>query len=146
MIRKRKNDFIRYEFATPPKFLHGSREFDDPSPESYDGSIFSGIPASHGIITAKARILTEIKQISSVRAGEILIVPKTDPGWTPVFAKIGGLITETGGILSHGAVVSREYGVPSVTNVANACKTFTTGMIIKINGNKGTVSILKDRL
>ena len=77
-----------------------------------------------------------------VRTGEILVVPKTDPGWTLVFAKIGGLITETGGILSHGAVVSREYGIPSVTNIVEACKIFKIGMTVKSNGTKGIDSIL----
>ncbi len=144
LIKNRKNDFNKYEYAIPPKFLHGSREFDDPIPKSYDNSNFRGIPASNGIITAKTRILTDIKQVFTVRAGEILVVPKTDPGWTPVFAKIGGLITETGGILSHGAVVSREYGIPSVTNIINACKILKTGMIVKVNGTEGIVSILNE--
>ena len=75
--------------------------------------------------------------------GEILVVPKTDPGWTPVFSKLGGLITETGGILSHGAVVSREYGVPAVTNIISACQLFKTGQVVTINGYNGTVIIKK---
>ena len=84
----------------------------------------------------------DIKNISDVRAGEILIVPKTDPGWTPIFAKIGGLITETGGILSHGAVVSREYGIPAVTNIFSACKIFKTGSVIKLDGTNGFVKLI----
>ena len=145
LVHSRKEDFRKYEFSIPPKFLFGSREFDDPMPKSYDNSAFRGIPASHGIVTAKIRILMDIKQVSTVRAGEILVVQKTDPGWTPVFAKIGGLITETGGILSHGAVVSREYGIPSVTNVYNACNIFRTGMTVKIDGTKGIVTILTNQ-
>ena len=144
LVKKRKEMFLKYEFTIPPKFIQGNREFDDPI-RSTKGRNFKGISASQGIITARVRVLTNIKQISEVKAGEILIVPKTDPGWTPIFAKIGGLITETGGILSHGAVVSREYGIPAVTNIFNACKTFKTGMVIKLDGTNGFVKILSEK-
>ena len=77
-----------------------------------------------------------------MKSGEILVVPRTDPGWTPVFSKIGGLVTETGGILSHGAVVSREFGIPAVTNVRNACKIFKTGQKVTLNGNDGIVVLV----
>ena len=135
--------FLKYENVIPPKFLLGNREFDDTLQYTYDSHIFRGIPASQGIITASVRVLHNIDEISNVRAGEIIIVPRTDPGWTPIFSKIGGLITETGGILSHGAVVSREYGIPAVTNIINACKLFNTGQVLTINGYEGIVSLQK---
>ena len=138
-IKKRYDNFIKYENKTPPKFLFGSREFNDTIEHNKASKIFHGLPASQGIITAPIRVVQDIDLISTVRAGEILVVPRTDPGWTPVFSKIGGLITETGGILSHGAVVSREYGIPAVTNITNACKIFETGQIIEINGFAGIV-------
>jgi phosphoenolpyruvate synthase/pyruvate phosphate dikinase len=100
---------------------------------------FKGIPASQGVLTAAVRVLGSIEDIWQVQAGEILVVPRTDPGWTPVFSKIGGLITETGGILSHGAVVSREYGIPAVTNIYDACRVFKTGQRVTIDGVKGEV-------
>jgi len=108
-----------------------------------DSISFKGISASQGILTGKIRVLNKIEEIPSVQAGEILVVAKTDPGWTPIFSKIGGLITETGGILSHGAVVSREYGIPAVTNIANACQYLKTGQLVTINGYSGTVIIKK---
>lgn len=140
-IKKRKDEFFKYEYTVPPKFLYGSREFDDTFEFTQESTSFQGIPASQGIFTAKVRVLHKIDEIPTVQAGEILVVPKTDPGWTPVFSKINGLITETGGILSHGAVVSREYGIPSVTNIPNACKIFKTGQNITINGYTGSVII-----
>jgi pyruvate,water dikinase len=136
-VSKRYTEFKKFENKTPPKFLQGSREFNDILMYTKQSKIFHGIPASQGIITAPVRVIHNIDLISSVQAGEILVVSGTDPGWTPVFSKIGGLITETGGILSHGAVVSREYGIPAVTNVRNACKIFKTGQIIEINGFNG---------
>jgi len=137
LVEKRYEDFLKYENVTPPKFLHGEREYDDPLPDSVEG--FKGMPASQGLITGRVRVLGTVEEVSEVQAGEILIVPRTDPGWTPVFSKIGGLITETGGILSHGAVVSREFGIPAVTNVRNACKIFKTGQKVTVDGNKGVV-------
>jgi len=141
LAKDRHNEFLRYEHSTPPKFMVGSREFEDPLPDSTEG--YRGIPASQGIISGKVRILDTIADIPEVRAGEILIVPRTDPGWTPVFSKIGGLITESGGVLSHGAVVSREFGIPAVTNIRNACQIFKTGQKVKLDGNQGIVVLLE---
>ncbi len=143
LIKMRRDEFFKYEYTIPPKFLHASREFDDVFQYDQDSLSFRGIPASQGILTSKIRVINKIEEISSIQMGEILVVPKTDPGWTPVFSKLGGLITETGGILSHGAVVSREYGVPAVTNITSACQLFKTGQVVTINGYNGTVVIKK---
>ena len=140
LVHNRLEDFMKYENVTPPKFLQGNREFDDPLPHSAEGYI--GMPSSQGIVTGIVRVLGSVEEVPLVRAGEILVVPRTDPGWTPVFSKIGGLVTETGGILSHGAVVSREFGIPAVTNVRNACKIFKTGQKVTLNGNDGIVVLV----
>jgi pyruvate,water dikinase len=139
LIKQRRVEFQRYENITPPKFMEGDREYNDPYPPS--ARSYKGIPASQGVLTGPVRVLNSITEIWRVKAGEILVVPRTDPGWTPVFSKIGGLITETGGVLSHGAVVSREYGVPAVTNISNACRIFQTGQIVTITGATGSVSM-----
>ena len=140
VVKMRKEEFLENENLTPPKFLQGNHESDDPQ-RSVD-TMLQGIPASRGILSGPVRVLDRIEDIWRVRAGEILVVPRTDPGWTPVFRKIGGLITETGGLLSHGAVVSREYGIPAVTNIPNACQIFKTGQTVIIDGSKGTVNVL----
>jgi phosphohistidine swiveling domain-containing protein len=134
---RRHQEFRLHEDVTPPKFLQGNREFNDPLPDT--SLALKGIPASQGVITGIVRVLSSIDDIPQVRAGEILVVQRTDPGWTPVFSKIGGLVTETGGILSHGAVVSREFGIPAVTNIRNACHTLTTGQVVTLDGNQGLV-------
>ena len=138
-FRERKEEFLKNENVTPPKFLRGQQESDD-SPPGVE-TMLQGIPASRGVLSGRVRVLDNIDDIWRVRAGDILVVPRTDPGWTPVFRKIGGLITETGGLLSHGAVVSREYGIPAVTNIHNACRIFKTGQTVKIDGSKGTVTV-----
>ena len=141
LVHERYEEFLKYENVTPPKFLKGNREFDDPLPDSAEGYV--GMPSSQGIVTGIVRVLGSVEEVPSVRAGEILVVPRTDPGWTPVFAKIGGLVTETGGILSHGAIVSREFGIPAVTNVRNACQIFKTGQKVTLNGNDGIVVLIE---
>jgi pyruvate,water dikinase len=141
LVKERREDFLKYENTIPPKFLHGGSEFNDTLRFTKDSAEFQGIPASQGVVTAPVRVIDRIDFMSSVKKGEILVVPRTDPGWSPVFSKIGGLITETGGILSHGAVISREYGIPAVTNVTNACKMFRTGQIITLNGANGIITL-----
>ncbi|MBD3194644.1 MAG: hypothetical protein GF317_06295 [Candidatus Lokiarchaeota archaeon] len=140
-IYERKKKFKEYEDKVPPKFIIGDREFNDNLEFDSESISFTGIPASQGIVKGSVRVITRIEDIPKVKAGEILVVPKTDPGWTPIFSKIGGLITETGGVLSHGAVVSREYGIPAVTNISNACKFLKTGQNVTLNGFNGKVMI-----
>lgn len=144
LIKKRAEIFYKFEHTIPPKFIQGSREYNDPPPNENVDNLFKGIPASQGTITGKIRVITDIGKISEIKVGDILVVPKTDPGWTPIFSIIGGLITETGGILSHGAVVSREYGIPAVTNIVNASKMFSNGQMVTVDGNIGTVIIEKE--
>lgn len=136
-VSRRKEEFVKYENVTPAKFLQGSKELDEP--EKNNALVLHGIPASQGRLTGTIRVLNRIEDIGDVQTGEILVVPRTDPGWTPVFSKIGGLITETGGILWHGAVVSREYGIPAVTNIQNACQLLCNGQKVTIDGSKGII-------
>lgn len=140
-VNRRFREFKEYENTTPPKFLKGRREYNDAVFTLNESGILSGTPASHGLVSGTVRVLETVNQVPEVRHGEILIVPRTDPGWTPVFSKIAGVVTETGGVLSHGAVVSREFGIPAVTNVSRACKLVTTGQTVTIDGYKGKVII-----
>jgi pyruvate,water dikinase len=140
-INGREKDFKLNEDTIPPKFILNFREFDDLPQHAPNSTILSGTPASQGIVTASVRILKDIEEIPNIRRGEIIVVPRTDPGWTPAFSKIGGLITETGGVLSHGAVISREYDIPAVTNVQHASKILKSGQIIILNGFNGQIKI-----
>lgn len=143
-VNRRETDFHENEDVTPPKFIRGSRLYNDVPADVAD--TMTGLPASQGIVRAPIRILDSIEDIPSVKSGEILVVPRTDPGWTPVFSLISGLITEMGGVLSHGAVVSREYGIPAVTNIRNACGLLKTGQIVTVDGNTGTVLIHRNEV
>lgn len=137
-ILKRKKEFYRYKSSLPPKFLKNGIEFDDTVTE-YDQNAIYGAAASPGIFTGKARVVESIEELSQLEDDEILITSNTDPAWTAVFSKVGGLITETGGILSHGAVISREYRIPAVTAVKGATTLFKTGEKLVVDGNEGVV-------
>jgi rifampicin phosphotransferase len=104
----------------------------------------SGLPVSLGFIKGKARIVTSLAEASTIQNGDILIVEYTDVGWSPYFPMITGLVTEIGGLLSHGAVVAREYGLPCVVNVPNATRLFKSGDTVILNGTLGTVEKIEE--
>jgi rifampicin phosphotransferase len=99
-----------------------------------------GSPASPGSVTAKARVILSPLG-ARLEPGEILVAPSTDPGWTPLFLTAGGLVMEMGGMMSHGAVVAREYGIPAVVGVAGATERITTGQLLTVDGSTGAVSL-----
>ncbi|HNU35790.1 MAG TPA: PEP-utilizing enzyme, partial [Methanomassiliicoccales archaeon] len=140
-IPERRKEFVDWRGELPPKFLKGAVEFDDTVKMVENSAQLTGTSASPGVATGPVRVVDSIEQLPEVREGEILVTSNTDPGWTAVFSKIAGLITETGGILSHGAVVSREYGIPAVTAVKGATKIFITGQRITLDGNEGLIYI-----
>jgi pyruvate,water dikinase len=99
-----------------------------------------GTPASPGAVTANARVILS-PQGARLEPGEILVAPSTDPGWTPLFLTAGGLVMEMGGMMSHGAVVAREYGIPAVVGVAGATERITTGQRLTVDASAGVVSL-----
>ncbi|MDW5562921.1 MAG: PEP/pyruvate-binding domain-containing protein [Methanomassiliicoccus sp.] len=143
-VEERRADFELCRDVLPPKFLRGDLEFDDTVVRGADTVRVTGVSASPGVATGRVRVVQNIEALPTVREGEIMVTSNTDPGWTAVFSKLGGLITETGGILSHGAVVSREYGIPAVTAVKDATSFFRTGQRVTLDGNDGTIYILEE--
>jgi rifampicin phosphotransferase len=99
-----------------------------------------GSPASPGVVSGVARVIHS-PQGAHLEPGEILVAPSTDPGWTPLFLTAGGLVMEMGGMMSHGAVVAREYGIPAVVGVARATDQITSGQRVTVDGSAGTVSV-----
>jgi rifampicin phosphotransferase len=106
------------------------------------GSELSGTGASAGIAVGTARVVARADDFSRVERGDILVTTTTTPAWTPLFPSLAGLVTETGGILSHAAVVAREYGLPAVVGAAGATATIPDGGKISIDGTAGTVTLL----
>ncbi|MET9800383.1 PEP/pyruvate-binding domain-containing protein [Streptomyces sp. NPDC006368] len=107
-----------------------------------DGTLL-GAPASAGTATGPARVVYDPVGVN-LRPGEILVAPSTDPGWTPLFLTAGGVVLETGGVNSHGAVVAREYGIPAVVGVPGVLSAVSDGQELTVNGSLGTVSVGTD--
>jgi pyruvate,water dikinase len=144
LITPRRAEYRKYLRTTPPMFLQGDREFDletDAVPQTATGNVLTGVAASSGQATGTARVVRDIKELSRVKPGDILVTNSTDPGWTPVFLIIRGLVLETGGILAHGTVLSREYGIPAVTSLKNATRLIREGDRITIDGTHGTIHL-----
>ena len=103
-------------------------------------AIYRGIAASGGVAVGRVHVARDVQEAMEARAGDILVCPFTEPGWTPVLDRVAAVVTETGGQLSHAAVICREYGIPAVLGVAEATRTMATGIELEVNGYRGTVT------
>jgi pyruvate,water dikinase len=143
IIAKRKEEYEVYEKLTPPRVMTSEGEII--SGEYNSGNIpqgaLVGIPVSSGIIEGRARVVLKLED-ANIEDGDILVTAFTDPSWTPLFVSVKGLVTEIGGLMTHGAVITREYGLPGVVGVENATKLIKDGQRIRVNGTEGYVEIL----
>lgn len=114
-----------------------------PKGEKVVAEKLTGFPGSAGVVEGPARVVRDFEEFADVQAGEILVAPYTGTAWTPLFLKIGGVVTDTGGMLTHAAIAAREYGIPAVVGTWNATNSIRTGDLIKIDGSAGEVEILK---
>ena len=144
IITRRKADYEVYEKMTPPRVMTSDGEIITGEYDTGDiphGTLI-GVPVSSGIIEGRARIVLKLED-AKIEEGDILVTAFTDPSWTPLFVSIKGLVAEVGGMMTHGAVVAREYGLPAVVSVENATKLIKDGQKIRVNGTKGYVGILE---
>ncbi|KAB5550005.1 Pyruvate, water dikinase [Coniochaeta sp. 2T2.1] len=144
-ITARRRDFERMleGAVNQPPYLVNYKGVDLDDLEEVCDGIVRGIGTAVGSVTARARVVRRLKDVGKVQEGDILVVNSTDPGWTPVFHIISGLVLETGGILAHGSCLAREYGLPSV-QVARAMQLIPDGALVTVNGDRGTVTILEE--
>ena len=115
-----------------------------PQPEPIDAAaiddgVLVGKPVSRGRVEGRVRVVEQLADAEALEPGEILVAPITDVGWTPYFAIIGGLVTDVGSAVSHGAVVAREYGLPAVLNTRTGTRSLRTGEWVCLDGDRGTV-------
>ena len=108
------------------------------------GSVLNGAAASPGVVEGAARVVKSVDQIADVRDGEILVCGSTSPAWAPIFSKIKATVTDVGGVMSHAAIVAREYGMPAVVGTGRATAAIRTGQTIRVDGSEGTVTVLAD--
>ncbi len=138
-MRARRRVYGRYTHNEPAKYIRGWEKFDDGQPD--DGEGLRGTAASAGVITGRARVCRTLNEINKVEKGDILITVATDPAWTTVYSFTGGVVVETGGVVSHAVMISREYGIPCVANLSRACDLIPDGGLITVDGNTGRVII-----
>jgi phosphohistidine swiveling domain-containing protein len=148
LIGNRKREFSRIQHMFYPYFLKGNMPLrESRAATGDDGKVLHGVPVSPGTAKGAARIVASgeflHEALGSIASGDILVVTSLDPAWTPIFLKVSGLVVEYGGLLSHGAVVAREYGVPMVTRVSRATRIIKEGQEISVDGQSGIVKILE---
>ncbi|CAM5716849.1 putative phosphoenolpyruvate synthase [Streptomyces afghaniensis 772] [Streptomyces afghaniensis] len=143
IISKRKEDYNIYEKLSPPRVITSDGEIIEGKykRENLPEEAIAGLPVSSGIMEGRARVILNLED-ADLEDGDILVTTFTDPSWTPLFVSIKGLITEVGGLMTHGAVIAREYGLPAVVGVENATKLIKDGQRIRVNGTEGYVEIL----
>ena len=124
-----------------PDVLFSDSLTDEETAQPSPTHAYTGVGISAGVATGPARVLLDPGDVQPKDRGYILVCPSTDPGWTPLFLHAAGLVMERGGMLSHGAVVAREYGIPAIANIPNATRNIADGQQLHIDGNRGTVFI-----
>ncbi|WP_020600861.1 phosphoenolpyruvate synthase [Spirosoma panaciterrae] len=143
LINRRKDEFKRFEKLTPPRVMTSDGEIitGQYKRENLPPDAIIGLPVSAGVIEGRARVILSMDE-ADLEEGDILVTPFTDPSWTPLFVAIKGLVTEVGGLMTHGAVIAREYGLPAVVGIDNATKRIKDGQRIRLNGTDGFIEIL----
>ena len=145
LVRQRREAFESYRALTPPRVLTSDGEAIVGAYRRDDvpAGALVGLPVSAGTIEGRARVISKIAE-ADLEAGDILVTAYTDPSWTPLFVAIKGLVTEVGGLMTHGAVIAREYGLPAVVGVEHATRRIRDGQRIRVHGTDGYVEILPE--
>ena len=143
VINKGKEEYKLYEKLTPPRVITSDGEIitGEYKRENLPAGAIAGLSVSSGVIEGRARVILNMED-ADLEEGDILVTSFTDPSWTPLFVSIKGLVTEVGGLMTHGAVIAREYGLPAVVGVENATKLIKDGQRIRVHGTEGYVEIL----
>ncbi|MFD0577394.1 PEP-utilizing enzyme [Dactylosporangium darangshiense] len=144
LIGRRKDAFRSYQALTPPRVLTSDGEGIAGAYRRDDlpAGALVGLPVSAGTVEGRARVILDMAQ-ADLEPGDILVTATTDPSWTPLFVAVAGLVTEVGGLMTHGAVIAREYGLPAVVGVADATRLILDGQRIRVHGTDGYVEILR---
>jgi rifampicin phosphotransferase len=143
LIRRRRDAFTAYASLRPPRVLTSDGEVVTGRYRrgGLPAGALAGLPVSAGTVEGRARVILDMAD-ADLEAGDILVTAYTDPSWTPLFVAIAGLVTEVGGLMTHGAVIAREYGLPAVVGVEDATLLVRDGQRIRVHGSDGYVEIL----
>ena len=159
LVQERKTEMEYFSQVTPPPMLGTAPAFEMTDGGSMVRAMFKGEmspannsngemnkvkgnPGSAGVTRGTARVIRSLAEASKLQPGDVLIAIATEPPWTPLFATASAIVTDSGGVLSHSAVVAREYRIPAVVGTGNATSTFHDGQLIEVDGNAGTVRVV----
>lgn len=144
LIDRRRAEHRANEALRPPRVLTSDGETIDGAYRRDDlpAGALAGLAVSAGVVEGRARVLTDLST-TPLERGDVLVTTHTDPSWSPLFVTAAGLVTEVGGLTTHGAVVAREYGLPAVVGVADATRRIRDGQRIRVNGTDGYVELLE---
>ncbi|MEJ3656101.1 PEP-utilizing enzyme [Actinomycetes bacterium KLBMP 9759] len=143
-IPLRKATYAHYvALPPPPPLIRGSYDTEGEGAAAVDGAgQVAGTGASPGVVEATARVLLTVEDGARLQPGEVLVTAVTNVGWTPLFPRAAAVVTDTGALLSHAAIVARELGIPAVVGCGNATSALRTGMRVRVDGRRGTVTVV----
>ena len=143
LVRERRDAFASYQALTPPRVITSDGEVITGTYRRDDvpAGALVGLPVSAGVVEGRARVIRDVAE-ADLEAGDVLVTAYTDPSFTPLFVAIKGLVTEVGGLMTHGAVIAREYGLPAVVGVEHATRLIRDGQRIRVHGTNGYVELL----
>ena len=136
-VRHRRREMEETKDIVLPVVIFGDEA---PEPETGQSRNHSGTGTSSGSYTGKTRVVKSVSDFETVEKGDIILIPFSDVSWTPVLAKAGAIVSETGGMLSHCSIIAREMGIPSLVSVPNAC-VIGSGLTATVNGSNGVLTI-----
>jgi phosphohistidine swiveling domain-containing protein len=139
LVEDRIANHLKNEKLMPPDVIQGGTPIFSEPIVNPSGNYLQGIATAAGKATGVARLINHPREGYKLQAGEVLVAPSTDPGWTPLFLKACALVMETGGYVSHGSIVAREYGIPAVINVPGIMKAVQDGQTITVDGDEGRI-------
>jgi len=145
LVEERKKQHQRYEKLSPPRVMTSEGEVVAGNRRNVEAPVGAliGTPVSPGVVEGYARVVMRPEE-AQLKPGEIMIAPFTDPGWTPLFNSAKGLVMEVGGLMTHGAVIAREYGIPAVVGIDGATRVIPNGARIRVDGTRGFVQTLDE--
>jgi rifampicin phosphotransferase len=143
LVNQRKAEYSHDQQRTPPRVMTSDSEIITGSyhRDQLPAGALVGLPVSAGVIEGRARVILTL-EAAQLEAGDILVTTFTDPSWTPLFVAIKGLVTEVGGLMTHGSVIAREYGLAAVVGVEHATKLIQDGQRIRVDGTAGFIELL----
>ena len=137
LVKERKREMEQVEDIVLPSIIYGDTA---PPVETAGSESLKGVPTSRGQYTGPVKVLQGIEDLAKLEEGDVLVIPYSDVGWTPLFTKAGAVIAESGGILSHSSIVAREYGIPAVVSVPGACR-LADNTVVTVDGYRGEIVV-----